>query len=482
MRHYKDVRRTSGCLIKSCKTRVLARISKKGHGSSSRRHCSGRRRILRPTASEVSLSRYPVAGFEKMIALGQSTGAYSEDLVQSLQTAKTVYSIAAQYLAEWLSNDQARVSGSGSGEQWKQKYWALLYQEFNSELVPTDQGSDSLVADGAVFRERLAACMDSMPAASGDGANDIGAPVMHKVQLIIFWLLLKQRGHCTAQTFFGRIRSSEEMGGAVLEPNQCVPEPELRAVLLAIFPQSGAGLINAAAAKQHGQLVPFANPFGPSVLHCGIAECGASFCSLTLADYVTDKTVDAVRAARAKHLIEVYGVRGRFEKSQTGLPERAGVGKSPACVHTTLHMSVVREWAASSREARRAVVADGEGRREFIEHVTRRLCAEGRGNVYQRNLAHRIAQVLPSLCAVLGQALRMQGEAGEDVSAYEHDFASNKDDLQGAVGARGKKRRLSRAIRRVKETVWAGWAGSAGRARQGWTGRTGRRSRPAKSN
>lgn len=362
---------------------------------------------------------YPAAGFNHLLALGSRVRAFDADRVHRMKSAKAVHSIAAKYLAEL----QPALQSGGSDKQWKQKYLQVIYQDFNGPLVPTDHGVTSVVTDVTTFMERLTGCI-------GHISIDDGSSVMRKVQLILFWLLFKQRGHCTAQTFFSRLRETEPLATAVLDPKLTIPETEARHVLLSIFVVQDAELINADAAKQHTCLIPFANPFGASVLRCGAEGCGVVFCFLKTPDQVNGKNIYAIRDARTKHLIDVYGIATRFEKSLTGLPERAAAGRPPTSIHSSLHISIVREWTAHNISMRRAVVNDEVSREEFVKSVRRRICAEGRGNIFQLDLDHDTRILLPSFFEVMKRALQIEGKDGEDVAMYEHDFEANGLDLK----------------------------------------------------
>jgi hypothetical protein len=219
----------------------------------------------------------------------------------------------------------------------------------------------------------------------------------------------------------------------VLNPSLTVPEQECQAILVSLFAQQEAPLIDPEAARKHYGLIPFANPFGASVLRCGAEGCGESFSSLLEPGQVNGKTVNAIRDARTKHLISVFGIRGRFESSPTGLPERPDIasGQPPTSIHTNLHISIVRHWASHTQEQKAGIVADESAREEFIQGVTQRLCREGRGNVFQSGLDEDIRVLLPSFFDVLGKALKMLRRDGEGVEGFEHDFAENT--MEGKV-------------------------------------------------
>ncbi|KAH8728650.1 hypothetical protein GQ44DRAFT_701769 [Phaeosphaeriaceae sp. PMI808] len=359
---------------------------------------------------------YPAAGFINLLDVGIRTKVFSKELLCRLKSAKVIHSIASKYLAEL----QVALQGDGC-RKWRQKYLRTIYQDFNSDLVPKDQGVASLVTDGETFVERLNDCIS--------GVNlDHDEVTMRKVQLILFWLLFKQKGHCTAQTFFSHLRVTEPLATTILDPTLPIPSSEHSNILLSIFAHQDAHLINPELAAQHTTPIPFANPFGASVLHCGSPQCNQVFCTLTKPEQVNDKTVNAIRDARTKHLINVYGIATRFETSSTGLPARTETGRPPTSTHISLHIGIAREWAAHTHEQRRAIVDDEGAREAFVACVQARLCADGRGDIFQEDLDHHIRVSLPSFFGVLGRAMEMEGMGGQHVALYEHDFARNKVD------------------------------------------------------
>ncbi|KAJ4990277.1 hypothetical protein SVAN01_04159 [Stagonosporopsis vannaccii] len=366
---------------------------------------------------------YPVAGFNSLLALGQHTSAFSDDIVGRLQSAKVLYSIAAKYLAELQVVLQRGSSDtSTSREEWKQKYLAVLYRDFNGPLVPTDHGSDSILSNMSTFNTRLAVCLPDTPATTS-------IATMHKLQLLLFWLLFSQRGHCTAQTFFTRIIHDCPLAAAVLSPTLAVPPSEHKNTLLSIFATHNAPLIDPTQAAAHHTVIPFANPFGASVLRCGVPSCAHPFIdpSTLHGERIPGAAIEAIRRARAAHLIAVFGIRGRFEASATGLPERtaSAAGQPPASVHSNMHITIARAWSEQMPDARRAIVEGGVARLAFVQGVQRKLCVEGRGNVFNAQMEQDVDALLPSFFAVLADALRAAGKSGEDVAVFEHDFTQN---------------------------------------------------------
>jgi hypothetical protein len=361
---------------------------------------------------------YPALGFNNLVALGIRTGAFSEDHIRLMKSAKVVHSIAAKYLAEL----QVALQNRTPDEEWKQKYLEVIYHDFNGPLVPRDRsGGTSLVsdADADLFTQRLNVCIKD---------NDFagGADVIRKVQIILFWLLFRQKGHCTAQTFFTRMREDQTLGITVLDPKATLPRQAHQATLLSIFASHDTTLIDAKAAARHvSAVIPFANPFGASVLRCGVDGCGVKFCNAKAikGDDLNLKTVQKIRDARTKHLITVFGISTRFEKSTTGLPERTHP-HSPSSLHMNLHISIVREWCAHSVPERKLIVTSSTHQDQFVQKVRKRLCKEGRGNIYQDRLDRDTRSLLPSFWKVLARAMEMQGTAGEGkgIWEYEHDF------------------------------------------------------------
>lgn len=180
-------------------------------------------------------------------------------------------------------------------------------------------------------------------------------------------------------------------------------------------------------------IIPFANPFGASVLHCGHPGCDVSFVPDKVQGEWTPQMLDKVRQARAKHLIEVYGVATRFETNQTGLPEPTALPTSPSSMHTTLHISFARAWAELSVESRRLVVdswsksgAEATVVQEYVVAVRKQICKSGRGNVFNDRLDGNIKELFGSFFDVLREALVLDGKDGKDVTLYEHKFEENQ--------------------------------------------------------
>ena len=349
---------------------------------------------------------YPALGFNNLLELSSRTGTLTVDQAQRMRAAKLIHSIASKY----LSDLQLALQNKLPDEEWKQKYLEVIYQNFNGTLTPKDQDKASLVTDSDIFKQRLSACIQNVDVEITDNT-------MRKTQLILFWLLFTQKGHCTAQTFFTRMRDADPLATTVLSVQSSLPALAHYDTLLSIFASHNAHLINAKLATRHvSALIPFANPFGASVLRCG--ACGFKFTSITKADQLRDKDVQKLRHERAKHLITVFGLASRFEKSPTGLPERTS---PPTSLHFNLHMSIVREWEGFSVAQRKGVVTDERAKEEFVGAVRKRLCSEGRGNIYQDDLDRDTRVLLPSFFRVLKRALEGEGKEGREVWDFEYD-------------------------------------------------------------
>lgn len=255
---------------------------------------------------------------------------------------------------------------------------------------------------------------------------DEDSPVlMRKIQVILFWLIHQQDLHCTQKTFYNNIAQKEPLASVVLGSSLICPEPEAQDVLLSIFAKRDAPPTDPDAAALHLGPVPFKNPFGASVLRCGIEACGEPFCDFNI-EQLDERVVEIIRQARTQHLIKAFGIRGHFEDSGNGMPEPSAAGKPPTSIHTNLHIGIVRTWAEHTREERRVII-DGEDEREaFVGEVLEEICAQGRGDVFKKDIGQDIRAALPSFFEVLAQALRLDGKDDEDIAVYEHDFEQNK--------------------------------------------------------
>lgn len=379
---------------------------------------------------------YPAAGFSKILSFGERTSTFAPDVIRRMKTSKAVYSVAAKYLTAM----QKAIHSGDHSQQWKQKYLEVIYKEFNANMIPQDLGQISIVRDEKIFQTRLAACLGEPEQRSESRATEEDtASVMRKIQVILFWLIYNQTTHCTAQRFFSNVGQREHLASAVLDASLTVPESECRSLLLSIFARESANLINASETASHESRVPFSNPFGASVMHCGIESCGAAFCDTDMQDF-SPQGIQRLRDARAKHLVDAFGILGRFETSSTGLPEPTAAGKPPKSIHVNLHIGIARTWAEHSREERRAIIEDAEAREAFVVEVRRKICEQRRGDVFRSKIDENVRSVLPSFFSIIALALRLEGKSDQDITIYEHDFARNRveDKVRWELRAMGR--------------------------------------------
>ncbi|KAF2188249.1 hypothetical protein K469DRAFT_748585 [Zopfia rhizophila CBS 207.26] len=170
-------------------------------------------------------------------------------------------------------------------------------------------------------------------------------------------------------------------------------------------------------------VMPFKTPFCGSVLHCGFERCNESFLSVDHGSALDN--IEIIRKARTKHLIKAFGIKRRFEKNETGLPEATSAPTPPSSAHTNLHITVVRTWAEQTRERKRAILDDADERASFVRSVRKRICEGGRGDIFNENIEQDICEVLPSFFQVLGEALKFEGRDDSDITVYEHDLNNN---------------------------------------------------------
>lgn len=378
-----------------------------------------------PMASKVVT--YPVAGFQTLIAFGEKTYAFSSEDVRLMRISRALYSITAKFFVDLQNN------ACSASVFWKQKYMELLYREFNFTLIPKDLGGPlSLETDMTAFFSGLSACFGKDdPDAQGEAFAwadaDTKVLLMRKIQLLVFWLAYQQKSPMKVQTYFERLQIDNPMASAVLDPKLAVPETTIQEQLSSIFVGYEDNVfIDSKGMHMHVQAcIPFATPFGPSVLHCGAPACKKPFLQLEPGTKFEAKHALTISRNRKEHLIQVFGVRNRFEKSVNGLPERTAFGQSPASMHANYHANIVSAWAEEGVDHRRKIVNDEYAQEEFIVKVQHRICEQGRGNIYDVAMQDDIRVYLPSLFEVLALALRIEGKDDKDVAGYEHDFEQN---------------------------------------------------------
>lgn len=367
---------------------------------------------------------YPTSGFMQLISFGQRVGAFDEQTVRDFRLAKVMHSVASAYLALLFKNMQ------NSDHSWKQPALELVYADFNTTLVPTDKrGPASLVNSPAAFWPRLSRFLPTDTELLANWSAHDRARALGRVQLLCFWLAYHQRDHARAKTFFQRLRAHQPLSHPVLDcSRESAPlAPSLtHPLLLSIF--RGASAADQAFHARHTGLAPFATPFGPSVLRCCFPACAAPFAERgeLPSERWTERQKDALRQARAAHLVRAFTVDGADGRAfaQTGLPAVTPTPAPPASTHCNLHVSVARVWARME-VGQRMVVAGGDAD-AFVGLVREEICKGRRGDVFQEGLDAKVREVLPSFLEALRVALRVEGRDEGDVAAYEHDWDKNK--------------------------------------------------------
>ena len=355
---------------------------------------------------------YPTDGFFELISLGRRARVFADAVVRRMHMSKIIYSITSMYLADIYNN--AREDSA-----WKQRYLDLVYEEFNAETVPQDLGgAKSIAKSSAKFWDALGVGIGKeLVTKLDDGAKEQLVP---KLQVLLFWLIYHQKAYVTAQSFFKQARINSKIADAVLDPTFPVPLPEVERILLSIFVSSDAFLEPDLYALHQGP-ADFTTPFGPSVLHCGYKKCKATFVPPNFG-----RNIELIRQERRKHLIRVFGIKGRFERNDTGLPEVTNTPKSPSSGHVNLHITLARAWAALDRSTRKQVAKEqGKAYEEFVETVAKDISETKRGNIYDPELKTYVRQVLPSFFEALKMALKLEKGRWNDISTFEHDFTKN---------------------------------------------------------
>ncbi|KAF2146774.1 uncharacterized protein K452DRAFT_282973 [Aplosporella prunicola CBS 121167] len=365
--------------------------------------------------------RYPVGGFMQLVAFGKATGAFDDKTIRDLKATKVLHAVTSSFLAQLY-----RDSTGNLGEAWTQPLLTMVYSEFNADLVPVDfGGEESIVTSTDKFWAALSAFLKADTELLKDWEQADQLRIMPRVQLLLFWLIYHQKGHTSAKTFFHKLQNEQPLAPSVLSINTPLSTSAIEPTLLSIFRQHDAsdhpttiandGNIHATA------VVPFATPFGPSVLHCGI--CGEPFAPVSTTSS-TPLTVDFLanlRAARATHLRAAFA----GGTSSTGLPEPTLTPAPPSSTHCNLHVSVARAWAALSVETRDAAREDGSDAQViFVQSAVKEICSSRRGDVFQPRLDDKVRELLPSFWDVLRVAAKFEGK--EDWVEVEVDFALNK--------------------------------------------------------
>lgn len=390
---------------------------------------------------------YPVAGFMQLLRFGKTLDVFSDEIITDMMNTKFLHSFVSTFLARLYKN-------MGKPRDWTKPLLEILYVEFNDDLIPKDMGGDaSILRSVSTFWSIL---MKFMPAEDflNGWTEEESRRMMSRIQILAFWLVFYQFAHTSAKTYFAQLRSKEPLAVVLLDIKGEVPENAVIEILLSIFIESKPDFKNKDAYASHkGAVVPFENPFGASVLHCGAPNCGISFLPDDVSlDQIasrkiewTPRLLDQIRKKRRDHLIDIFGIIGKpeinEEASETGLPGVTKTPSRPSEVHTCMHIGIVKTWAALTRKEKRDLTdalqsswagdCDKEDERvieEFVIKARKCICGVGRGNVYSATMERDIRAVLPSFLEVLKVGLALGKYEGmcEDVSLYEFDFGKNR--------------------------------------------------------
>ncbi|KAF2088256.1 hypothetical protein K490DRAFT_64933 [Saccharata proteae CBS 121410] len=399
------------------------------------------RRALQWAAGDFCVQRltswaiqYPTAGFMQLLRFGQKTRAFDEQDIRDLRATKVLHSITSLYLAKLYTSCK-------SSSKWKQPYLALIYTDFHADLVPKDLGANSSLLNSVpIFWAKLAGLLSLEPELLAQWVPTDQELIMRRVQVLLFWLVYHQKGHTTAKTLFAKLSEDQELAYAVLHTRADLPTNPASEILRSIFRNHEIGALEEFEEEKvqmkeihMNGLCPFRTPFGPSVMHCGFAECPVSFLDGSGIDpddveqELTVQMVERLRRNRARHLTEVFGVEESFGRSQTvsGLPEPTISPSPPNSSHTNIHISIARTWGKLDDAQRRSVVNGGAYLDLFIRAVVEEVCKHGRGDIFQGDLDDTARRLLPSFWEVLQLAWREIESAGDHFAALKLDFAKD---------------------------------------------------------
>lgn len=175
--------------------------------------------------------QYPVPGFNQLIHLGTMTGVFSEDLVRRMKKTKLIHSLVSTYLAKLRDNAHSRA--------WTQPFLAMIYAEFNSELVPRDLGGEKTILSSVdIFWAKLNNVLSADPALLSGWKESDKISLMPHLQTVLFWLVYFQRAHTLTKTWFTNIRTSEPLAAAVLDPTAEFSAEVVKDTLLSPFVES----------------------------------------------------------------------------------------------------------------------------------------------------------------------------------------------------------------------------------------------------
>ena len=374
--------------------------------------------------------QYPVPGFNQLIRWYDELNLpVDQESLEAIKEAKLIHSIVATImrgLFEQKDNDKS----------WTHPFSQLVYREFNAPGVPRDLDSWSRLPAETFWinLQTVLGRRDDVRTFLASFQYPGCLSMAHNIQLLIFWVLYTQKGHKTPKTFFATIKAREPLAPAILDPTATIPSKAVNEVLLSIFCPKRQQIQDTHDPHLRNELPPFASPFGPSVIHCGIHGCILQF------HFKSDlepgmNAAHQIRDRRAKHLREIYGVADTFN-SLGGLPEPTQAPKAPSSYHHTLHISTARVWSRLN-PLRKETIAQGISNKDnpdviaFLKDVRIEIAERShRGNIYSPTIESEVRAILPSLLEALKVASRKMGLEDKSGLAYVYDWERNKVDMK----------------------------------------------------
>jgi hypothetical protein len=172
--------------------------------------------------------QYPIAGFNQLIRFGTMTGVFTEDLIRRMKKTKLIHSLVSTYLAKLRDNAHSR--------SWTRPFLAMVYAEFNSELIPRDLGPEKTIVNSVdIFWIKLNDVLTADPDLLEGWSEHDKISLMPRLQVALFWLIYFQRSHTLTKTWFANTKKSEPLASAVLEPTAEFSTAVVKDILLSPF-------------------------------------------------------------------------------------------------------------------------------------------------------------------------------------------------------------------------------------------------------
>ena len=373
--------------------------------------------------------QYPVPGFNQLIRWYDELNLpVDQESLEAIKKTKLIHFIVATIMRGLLEQKD-------DDKSWTHPFLQLVYREFNAPGVPRDLSSLSILPAETFWTnlKKVLGRREDVRTFLASFQYPGCLSMAHNIQLIIFWVLYTQKGHTTPKTFFATIKAREPLAPAILDPTATIPSQAVNEVLLSIF--CPKRLIQETKDPHlSNELPPFASPFGPSVIHCGMPGCTAQFYSKSDLEPGVD-AADQIRDRRAKHFRDIYGVADTFN-SLRGLPEPTQAPKPPSSYHNTLHISTARVWSRLDLARKKAIVhgiskKDNPDVLTFLKDVRMEITARShRGNIYSPTIETEVRTILPSLFEALKVASGKMGLVDKSWLAFVYDWEKNRVEMK----------------------------------------------------